>query len=158
MNLRRAPPTHYDRPTRQVASSQPTQQEDSAMPPGTTHRDTRMTPAVPTPATERIQLVPPTLPLTQSTSVMRSGSEDIEGERPARARAPFPRHGVPPRPSSPQLSQQPQEEPVPVGYLIQQVAYFERFQLRQQLIIATSVYEQRQDEMMRHSIAYQHKH
>ena len=47
---------------------------------------------------------------------------------------------------------------MPVGYLIQQVAYFERFQLRQQLIIATSVYEQRQDEMMRHSIAYQHKH
>ena len=47
---------------------------------------------------------------------------------------------------------------MPDGYAKQQVAEFELFQLRQQLITATSAYEHRHDEMMRHSIAYQQQH
>ena len=45
---------------------------------------------------------------------------------------------------------------MPDGYVKEQVAEFELFQL--QPITATSAYEHRHDEMMRHSIAYQQQH
>ena len=60
-----------------------------------------------------IQVATPVLPFTRNNPVKRSGSDDIEGERPARMRTPSQKSSLPPRPSSPQLSQLSQEERVP---------------------------------------------
>ena len=63
-------------------------QIDAAMP-----NDVSMnvpTPAMPTSMTERSPIALPTLPITRTNPVKRSGSEDLEGERPARMRTPSP--------------------------------------------------------------------
>ena len=65
---------------------------------------------------------------------------------------------MPPRPSSPQLSQQSQDERVPDGYVRKQVTEKEMFQLRRQFIAESSAFKQKHDEMLRNSIAYQQQH
>ena len=67
-------------------------QIDAAMP-----NDVSMnlpTPAMPISMTERSQIAPPTLPITRNNPVKRSGSDDLEGERPARMRTPSPKSSL----------------------------------------------------------------
>ena len=83
----------------------------AALPMTTASSSTQPTPrqAMPTPPVEWAMPVAPTLPFAQETSRKRSGSHDIDRERPARTHTPSPRSNTPQRPSSAQLSQQPQE-------------------------------------------------
>ena len=64
-------------------------------------------------------------------------------------RTPSPQSSMPPRPSSLQLPQPPQEERVPDGYVRRQVAEKEVFQLRQQFLAESYAFNQKHDEMMR---------
>ena len=105
------------------------------------------TAAMPTSTTERSHPPPPTLPLARP--VKRGGSNDLEGERPAWMRTPSPQSSMPPRPSSPELSQHPQDERVPDGYVRRQVAEKEIFQLWQQFLAESYAFNQKHDEMMR---------
>ena len=98
--------------------------------------------------------VPTILPFARETSRKRSGSHDIDRERPALMHTPSPRSNTPQRPSSAQLSQQSQEERVLEGYVMQQVVDHELFQMRHQLQSSEAAHMQRHDEMMRLSTAY----
>ena len=89
------------------------------------------------------QVATPVLPFTRNNPVKRSGSDDIEGERPARMRTPSPKSSLPPRPSRPQLSQVSQEERVPAGSVRRQVAERDMLQLQQQHLNASSVCDRR---------------
>ena len=90
-------------------------QVDVAMPPE--ERQQPQVAATPTIRSDPIPAVAPTLPLARANPAKRSGSNDIEGERPSRMRTPSTRSTLPPRPGSPHLSQQAQEERVPDGYV-----------------------------------------
>ena len=102
-----------------------------------------------------IQVATPVLPFTRSNPVKRSGSDDIEEERPARMWTPSPTSSLPPRPSSPQLSQLSQEQRVRDGYVRRHVAERDMLQLQQQHLNASSALRQEDDEKMRQGVALQ---
>ena len=92
-------------------------------------------------------IAPPMLPLARPNPRKRSGSNDIESERPARMWTPSPQARLPPPPISPQSSQHSQEERVPDGYVQRQVAEQE-IQLIQQRYAHEAMSRSREAEEM----------
>ena len=116
-----------------------------AMPPEErTHQPTLV---MTSPMGDQSLIAPPMLPLARPNPGKRSGSDDIERERPLRTRTPSPQARMPPRPASSQLPHHPPEERIPDGYVPRQAAEQE-LQLIQQRYAQETMSRSRESEEM----------